>query len=258
MRVTILWTLPGDLAEIERRGTATQGARLLVVDPVVASLPSAIDAHRDQDVRRALAPLAQLAERCDLAALGLIHWNKSAGADALMRVSGSTAFTAAARSVLAFGADPGEADSEDNGSRVLAHAKSNLGPCAPSLSCRIEGREIDSDDGRVIPTSRFIIVGETDVRAHELLATRDPDERSKLEEAIEFLTDELCDGQSRPKADLEAAATAADIALRTLKRARKRLGVEVSREGFPSVTQWRLSVAPSTDWRDCHTVYWHD
>ncbi len=240
-----LVTLPSDLGEIER-AAHEHGARLLVVDPVVASLPAAIDAHRDQDVRRALAPLGQLAERCDLAALGLIHWNKASGADALMRVSGSTAFTAAARSVLAFGTDPSDGDSDDESSRVLAHAKSNLGRCAPSLACRIEGREVDLDDGSMIATSRLVILGACDVRAHELFSVRHPDERSKLEEAIEFLTDELCAGEWRPKPELDAAAAAAGVAARTLARARKRLGVEVRREGFPSITQWRLAVVPST------------
>jgi len=82
-----LVSLPGDLDAI---GTAARehGARLLVVDPLVASLASGeVNAHRDQDVRRAMAPLAKLAEEADLAVVCTIHFNKAAGSDALARVS---------------------------------------------------------------------------------------------------------------------------------------------------------------------------
>jgi len=55
-------------------------------------------------------------------------------AEALARTVGSVAFTAAARSVIAFGYDPDDEDSAHSGSRVLAHAKSNVGPLAQSLA----------------------------------------------------------------------------------------------------------------------------
>lgn len=237
-----LVSLPDDIDRIGELARET-GARLVVIDPLSASLNAGIDAHRDGDIRRALAPLVALAEDRDLAVLALAHFNKAPGGDSLSRVLGSRGLTAAVRSVLAFGRSP---DTEEGSpDRVLAHAACNLAPEAPSLACRIEGREVDSDDG-VISTSRLVIVGETDAQADDLLVTRSHDERSRLDEAIEFLADELADGKWRAKSELEAAATAAEITPRTLQRAGKRAGIEVRREGFPSVTEWRLAVAPST------------
>ena len=57
-----LLSIPEDLPLIEK-GIRRVGARLVVVDPLMAFLSGDTNSHRDQDVRRALAPLAGLAER---------------------------------------------------------------------------------------------------------------------------------------------------------------------------------------------------
>lgn len=73
-----LVSLPDD---VERIGTLAvqHGARLVVVDPLSASLNGEIDSHRDQDIRRALAPLVALAEQADLAVLCVARFNKAQG-----------------------------------------------------------------------------------------------------------------------------------------------------------------------------------
>jgi hypothetical protein len=57
-----LLSIPEDIPLIEK-GIERVGARLVVVDPLMAFLSGDTNSHRDQDVRRALAPLAGLAER---------------------------------------------------------------------------------------------------------------------------------------------------------------------------------------------------
>ena len=153
-----LVSLPGDVWELAESARACR-ARLLIVDPFVASLGGGVDAHRDQDVRRALAPLARLAEEAELAVLLAIHFNKGAGTDVLLRISGSTAFSAGARSVLAFGPDPDDPDGDE---RVLSHEKCNVGPRASSLAYRIEGCEIH-DDADPVETSRLVFLGESEL-----------------------------------------------------------------------------------------------
>jgi hypothetical protein len=87
-----LVSLPGDVDRM-RRLTKETAARLLVVDPLSASLNGEIDSHRDQGIRRVLAALVQLAEELDLALIALAHWNKGQGGDALSRVLGSRGLT---------------------------------------------------------------------------------------------------------------------------------------------------------------------
>jgi RecA-family ATPase len=235
-----LVSLPDDVERIAECARE-HGARLLIVDPFSASLGTDVNSHRDQDIRRALAPMAQLAEDADLAVLLLAHFNKAQGGDSLSRVLGSRGLTAAVRSVLVFGRAP---DAEEGSpDRVLAHAACNLAREAPSLTCRIEPRVIEDEIGN-IETSRLVIVGETDTAADDLLATRGEDERTDREIAADWLGDELADGEWHKAGEVKASAKAAGISERTLHRARSLLEVEVRREGFPAVSEWRIAVVP--------------
>lgn len=109
-------------------------ARLIVVDPLMAYLPSKRDSHRDQDVRRSLHILARLAEEKGVAVLIVRHLNKSGGSQSIYRGGGSIGIIGAARSGLLVAKDP-----DDENRRVLASTKSNLGPLAPSLRFAVEG-----------------------------------------------------------------------------------------------------------------------
>ena len=55
-------SFPTDLDELDRHARETE-ARLIVIDPVSASIDLKLDAHKDQDVRVVLGQLAKLAER---------------------------------------------------------------------------------------------------------------------------------------------------------------------------------------------------
>lgn len=147
--------LPEDVDDLADRLRAV-GARMLVVDPLVAHLPGAIDAHKDQHVRQALAPLGRLAERLGLAVVCVVHLNKGHDAAVIARVSGSVGFVAAARSVLLLGSDP---DDREGSTRVVLHGKSNLSPLAPALRVRVEGRTIVVGD-RHVETSAIAWCGE--------------------------------------------------------------------------------------------------
>jgi RecA-family ATPase len=235
-----LISLPGHLDLLAEEAQRYK-ARLLVLDPLVSALTGGIDSHRDADVRRVLAPLAQLAEEREMAVLALIHLRKSSATEGLHRVSGSIAFTAAARSVLAFGRpEGGEEDNGDGLDRVLAHAKSNLGPLAPSLAYRVEQAHLDHE-GERIRTSRMVYDCESDTRAGELLSPPPAEDRSEVDVATDWLADRLGDGDWHATADVREAAKRDDIAARTLQRAAQRIGVESERQGFPSRGHWRLA-----------------
>ena len=124
-------SLTQDLSTIEL-AIGRVGAAMLVVDPLMAFLSGKTDSHKDQDIRRALAPLAALAERTGAAVLIVRHLNKSAGGNTLYRGGGSIGIIGAARSGLVVAPDP-----EDPERRILAANKHNLSVAAPSLAFRV-------------------------------------------------------------------------------------------------------------------------
>jgi putative DNA primase/helicase len=76
--------LPLDLGAIEAAIRDVE-AVLVVIDPLMAFLDATVNSWRDQDVRRALAPLARLADRSGCAIVLLRHLNKSNGLHATRR-----------------------------------------------------------------------------------------------------------------------------------------------------------------------------
>ncbi len=113
-------TIPDDLGYVEELVRHADAA-LLVIDPLMAYLGADTNAHRDQDVRRALAALAALAERTGVAVVLIRHLNKAQSAHALYRGGGSIGIIGAARCGLLLAADP-----DDPERRVLAPTKANL------------------------------------------------------------------------------------------------------------------------------------
>jgi hypothetical protein len=225
--------LPDDIPAI-RTKMREVGARLLIVDPLVAHLPGSVNSWRDQDVRRALAPLARLADDLSAAILVIVHLNKRDSADVLSRVSGSIGIVAAARSILLAAPDPSDSDGP---TRVLAHVKSNLASPAPTLRYHIEDRSIDGPEGK-IQTSGVVWMGEApDVRASELLASQTPEERTEREEAVTWLQEVLADGP-RPADELVREARRTGLSEKTLHRAKRDLGVRSVKTGFGKAGRW--------------------
>jgi putative DNA primase/helicase len=231
--------LPDDIPILDRWIQDTN-ARILVLDPFVAMLPASLNAHRDQHVRRALAPLAHMCHERKVAAILILHLNKSQEGDALSRLSGSIGIGAAARSVLLFAASPDDPAGENGSERILAHAKSNLGAKAPSLAYRIETRIIEGHDG-AIETSVAVHQGESEISAGDLLgnATSSTEANARTE-ARDFLLTELADGPVPTKA-LRARAEEAGHNWRTVERAKAAIGIRAKREG--TVWAWSLNTA---------------
>ncbi len=161
---------PDDIRAIEKAIGKIRPA-LLVIDPIMSIINGKIDTHVQQQVQQGLEPLIHLCERATMAALGLIHVNKSTTNDALNSVMGSKAFTSLPRSVLYCIVDP-----DEEGTYLFTHEKCNLGPKAPSLRYRLasvhfdlDPDEVEAGDRRQITTSRVVWDGEDERRAGDVL-----------------------------------------------------------------------------------------
>ena len=218
MEVQSPTTIPADL-DIIREVMEDSGAELLIVDPLSAYIGS-VDAHRDNEVRAAIRPLADLAAELGFAVLAVRHFTKSGTGRALHRGGGSVAFIGAARVGLTVVRDP-----DDDTSRLLSVSKCNLAPEQPTLRYRIA-----TDPDRDQPVVEWI---GTDDRNADDLVNGDED-RS---EAEAFVLATLSAGPVSAS-DVLSAANAAGIPRSTLMAAKKRLKVESTKEGFADGWTW--------------------
>lgn len=101
-----------------KQAIATADAKLVVIDPLMAYLLGDVNSYKDQDIRRALAPLAALAAELNVAIVVIRHLNKSSSSNPLYRGGGSIGIIGAARSGLLVAKDP-----EDEDRRILAITK---------------------------------------------------------------------------------------------------------------------------------------
>jgi hypothetical protein len=223
--------LPADLDRLEAM-VKDRAAALVVVDPLMAFLSGQVDAHRDQDVRRALAAMAGMAARTRAAVLIVRHMNKGTGGNPLYRGGGSIGIIGAARAGLLAAPDP-----DDDGRRVLAMTKSNLAKMPDALAYRLV-----TDDRHGV--ARVVWDGATGHTAADLLRVRrdDPDDQAPARsEAEEVLREILSDGPI-PARQAKQLARDAGIAERTLDRARQGIGAVTRREGFGKGARWLWSL----------------
>jgi hypothetical protein len=233
-------SLPDDV-EVVRQAIRRMGARLLVVDPLMAFLAARVDSHRDQDIRGALALLADLAEQEGVAIVIVRHLNKSGGGHPLYRGGGSIGIIGAARAGLLAAPDP-----DDDTRRVLAVTKSNLGPVPSSLAYRI----VPAGD-----TSRAEWEGVVDCPAAALLAVQREEGASAgpREEAEGFLQEILGEGPM-PAREVRKQAEDVGVSYATLRRAKDRLGVRAHKLGgrFGGDPRWYWELKMLTPAEDAH------
>ena len=163
-----------------------------------------------------MARLSRLAEDNDCAILAIRHLTKGGRGKSIYRGVGSIDLTAAARSVLLVGADPNNQPGVTKS--VLLHIKHNLTEKGQTL-------------GFEIREGSFFWTGKSDATAGEVLAPEpSPEEVSSVEEAVMFLQEVLGDGPIK-SAIIDGQRRSLGISERTLKRAKKQLGVKAVRKG---------------------------
>ncbi len=228
---TRLLELPQDITILEKK-VVQRGARLLILDPVLTMLGG--DANKDQDARKALAPIRDMAERTGVTVICVRHLNKNVSLSAIQRGGGNMGLIGVARAGAFFAQHP-----DDDKLRVMAVHKSNLAQRPPSLSYRIVTSEIHD-------TARIEWTGTTAHDANSLASgPASPAEKSKLDEAKEFLRDELSDGPMWAKLILRDARDAG-VAQATLYAAKTALRVRSEKIGVEG-WQWSLPTKEDDD-----------
>jgi len=114
-------------ADILEAAIKRVNAKLVMIDPVMAVLGGK-DIYKDNEVRAALAPLKEIAERCNVAIVMIRHIVKGGSDKAIYLGGGSIAFIGLSRIGLLAVRNP-----DNEGQCIFANIKNNLGKPAPKL-----------------------------------------------------------------------------------------------------------------------------
>lgn len=197
---------------------------IIVLDPIVITVAG--DSHKNAEVRKGLGPLQELAEETDSLILGITHFTKgTSGRDPVDRVTGSLAYGAASRLVMATAKD-----AENPDIRFFTRAKINIGPEGGGWQYELVQKSLRPKFE--IDEAQFIKWGDAiNGSAKEILdkaegvETNSRRKDEKREDAKDWLRTKLKDGPVAHNAimlDLDDAK----ISKRTLTRAKEELEIE--------------------------------
>lgn len=215
------------LREIETLRTAIleRQTAFVVVDPLNAYLDC--DAGKPHEIRPVMQKLALLCDETGATLLLIRHLRKAEALRAMYRGQGAIDISGAARSILLAGKHP------DSGQRALVHVKCNVAALGPSQGYSI----VSTPEG----SSRIMWTGQSDISETDLMAPKAGTD-SALEEAKAFLLEELAAGPSLART-IQVHADQREISEKTLKRAKKALGVQSHRKD----AGWTWSITSKND-----------
>jgi energy-coupling factor transporter ATP-binding protein EcfA2 len=229
------FSLSDDLLRLSAQLAELRDVALVIIDPLTAYLGKT-DSHKAADVRAVLAPLGEVAAKHGAAIVAVSHLRKSGAGEAMLQVTGSLAFVAAARAVYIVAKDQA-----DPARRLMLPMKNNLGDDQTGYAFRIESVNLPGS----IETSRVTWeAGRVTVTADEALApAQASEERTEVAEAADWLRGVIAGGAIEAK-DVLRFGEAQGFNGRTVQRARERIGAISKREGFGKGSRvvWTLPI----------------
>jgi AAA domain len=223
-----------DLAQIEEFLQTHSKVRLIVVDPVSNYMGSA-KMNSEQEVRSVLIPLKNLAERMNVALIGIMHLNKKTETDAINRVGGAMAFVGVARMAYLF--QEANEQQKENGylqdQHFMVLLKGNITKKSDGLVYEIAARPVNIEGSpEFMPYIKF--TSTTTKSADGVLQPKsDTTGRppSEITKAKEWLKDFLKEGRQLSSDVKKSGKELANLTSTTLDRAKVELGVMAEQDG---------------------------
>lgn len=237
--------LQNDILNLDAQLAQEPEISLLIIDPISAYMGT-IDSHKNADVRGILTPLAEMAARRNVAVVCVSHLNKGKDSEAMMRVTGSLAYVAAARSAFLV-----VQDKETPNRRLFLPMKNNLSGENSGLAFTITSyylADSDIDTSKVVWENGFVYQ-----TANDILAAQDTrnEDRSALSDAKDFLIEVLAEGPLSAKAVQEHAKDAG-VSISTLGRAKKEIRIKAQKLGMKGGWAWVLPTKNANFIEDRH------
>lgn len=225
-----MFLLNEDLEQLELVIRKIGNVWLVCLDPITAFMNAGknFDSHRATDVRGQLGPLADLAERTNVALSAITHPPKHSTQRAIDHFIGSQAFIAAARiGHMAIE----EVDEDEYGHRMptgrslFTNPKNNVSRKMPTLAYRIAEKQFDGG----IKAAYVIWEDIVDITADQAVAAAVPAKKIKSENVVEFLFDILVNSPV-PIEIIEQRAITHGFSKTQLKYAKRKMGVVTFKE----------------------------
>ena len=226
---TICFNPAKDLFDLETAARKITNLKLIIIDPIASAVSG--DGHKNPEVKRCLDPITKMAEKLDVAILGITHFSKGTqGKNPAERIIGSVAFVATARFVWVVAKGK---DKEDKEKRILSIAKSNNSIGTGGYSYLMKEAELTDLSG--IKAVKIIWQEKLEGEAMELLESIERMNKKGSVEVEEFIEDIL---QNRPMTSNEFYEITRDEGYskstceRAISRLRKKgIGIESYKDG---------------------------
>ena len=218
-----LFNLKSNLNELESMINEIEGVSMIVIDPLSAYL-AGVDAYKNTEVRSKLTPLSILAEKYDIAIVGVEHPPKSSNGRAMNQVGGSIAFVAASRSAYLVSKDP-----EDEERRLFLKIKNNLSNYSGGISFTVESHKLPNG----IEILKVVWGDEpVTITADEVLSYYNQTEfQHKKELRVKWVKGELADGPKNA-AEVKKKAITQGMTEKEFRNAKKDAGVSSNKTDF--------------------------
>jgi DNA polymerase bacteriophage-type len=239
-----MFLLGEDLEELERMIVQLGDVRLVTIDPITAFMGSGgkFDSHRAVDVRGQLGPLADLAERMDVALSAITHPPKHTTQRAIDHFIGSQAFIAAARighMTIEEVIEDEHGNKLPTGRSLFTNPKNNVSRKMSTLAYRIIEKPLDGD----IKAARVTWEGFVDISADQAIAAATPArERGQQSDVVIFLMTILANGPVAVKT-IEDKAAENGFSKDQLHRAKRKMGVVAFKEEGTLEGHWLWALA---------------
>lgn len=226
------FNLKTDLPNLEKLLIELKDIALIVIDPITAYLGQT-DSYNNAEVRGLLTPLSDLAAKYHVAIIAVSHLNKNSNQEALLRVAGSLAFVAAARTAFVVTHDP-----NDKKRRFLFPVKNNIAEDKDGFAFSIQSCLLEENQ---LSTSR--VVWEEERISEDVMNLMKPpsdsEDNSVLKEAMDFLSKELAHS-ARTVNQLKKAANEYGLSWMSITRAKIALKIIPKKSGLTGGWVWSL------------------
>jgi putative DNA primase/helicase len=216
-----------DLEKLEDLIRLEREVKLVIIDPLQAhfgaGLRSNFNPHADSHIRDILTPVKKLAEKYDVAFVGVVHLNKNDQKDMMYRVGGSIALVGLPRSIWLL-----QWDGNPFSFRYLLSMKSNWRAGISGLAFLIDPNtgEVSFHDDIPVPNAAELLSSEIGRRPREVART--------------YIKEQLKNGARNAK-EILAEAEQKGINRATLFAAKKELKIESKKtegEGRHGKSMW--------------------